>query len=355
MGLSAAYQLAGRGVDVLVVERSLPGLEASAANAGTLGIQNKPLALVPPVIRAIAMWQELARQSGIDLQYEKRGGFRLAHNAADVQKLEAGVRAQRALGVTVEMVYQPQLAREAPYLGSTVLAASYCPDDGMANPLAATRALVRASTSVGARIRNRCAVTAIEARGDQDFLVQTASGSIHCTTIICAAGAWNGDVARMVGIDLPITTDVLQVVTTDISPPLFPHILTHVRGNLTVKQARVTGKILIGGAWRGEGDRTTGIKRVRRDSLIGNLKWATQNVPGITQARLLRSWVGFEGRTPDKLLLSGPARSPRGFHVLGCSGGGFTVAPFAGLLAALYVLGEAPPMPVDRFHVGRYA
>jgi sarcosine oxidase subunit beta len=144
------------------------------------------------------------------------------------------------------------------------------------------------------------------------------------------------------------------VVTTDISSPLFPHIVTHVRGNLTVKQARVTGKILIGGAWRGEGDRTTGIKRVRRDSLIGNLKWATQNVPGIAQARLLRSWVGFEGRTPDKLLLSGPVRSPRGFHLLGCSGGGFTMAPFAGLLAAQYVMGEPPSMPVECFHVQRF-
>src|SRR5687767_922691 len=73
MGLSAAYQLARRGTDVLVLERAHPGLESSAANAGTLGLQNKALAALPLVQRAIEMWRQFTDELGVDVEYEKRG------------------------------------------------------------------------------------------------------------------------------------------------------------------------------------------------------------------------------------------------------------------------------------------
>ena len=353
MGLSAAYQLARRGADVIVLERGYPGLESSAANAGTLGLQNKPLPAIPLVLRAVDMWRRFTDELGVNVEYEKRGGFRLAHSADDVEKLEKGVIAQRALGVASEMVYQPELSRAAPYLGPGVLAASYCADDGMANPLASVRALLKGAVASGARIWNNHPVLGIEARGDHDFLVRVPRGLVRSRAVLSAAGAWNAAVARMVGVSLPLTTDVLQVVTTDLAPPIFPHIVTHVRGNLTLKQARGTGKVLIGGAWRGEGDPETGVKRVRRDSLIGNLAWACQNIPGIGRTSLLRAWVGLEGRTADKLLMCGSVGSPAGFHAVGCSGGGYTVSPVAGLIAAQEILGLPPELPFEPFQVRR--
>jgi len=353
MGLSAAYQLARRGADVLVLERTHPGLESSAANAGTLGLQNKALAALPLVQRAIEMWQEFTDELGVDVEYEKRGGFRLAHSPEDVEKLEKGVAAQRALGVNTEMVYQPELSRVAPYLGRDVAAGSYCPDDGMANPLASIRALLKGAVGQGVRIWINSPVLGIEAVGDREFLVRTPRGVVRCGAVLSAAGAWNVVVARMVGVSLLLTTDILQVVTTDAAPPIIPHIVTHVRGNLTVKQSRTGGKILIGGAWRGDGDPATGVKRVRRDNLIGNLAWACQNIPGIARASLLRAWVGFEGRTPDKLLVCGSVGSPAGFHVLGCTSGGYTISPAAGVVAAQKILGEPVSIAVDPFDVRR--
>jgi sarcosine oxidase subunit beta len=353
MGLSAAYQLARRGADVLVLERAYPGLESSAANAGTLGLQNKALAALPLVQGAIEMWRQFTDELGVDVEYEKRGGFRLAHSPEDVEKLEKGVAAQRALGVNTEMIYQPELSRVAPYLGGDVAAGSYCPDDGMANPLASIRALLKGAVGSGVRIWNNSPVLGIEGLGDHEFLVRTPGGVVRCVAVLSAAGAWNVVVARMVGVSLSLTTDVLQVVTTDAAPPVFPHIVTHVRGNLTVKQSRSTGKILIGGAWRGDGDPATGVKRVRRDNLIGNLAWACQNIPGISRASLLRAWVGFEGRTPDKLLVCGSVGSPAGFHVLGCTSGGYTISPVAGVVAAQQILGEATSFPVQAFDVRR--
>ncbi|MGH9348197.1 MAG: NAD(P)/FAD-dependent oxidoreductase [Vicinamibacterales bacterium] len=353
MGASAAFQLARHGMSVLLVDRSMPGSEASGATAGTLAVQNKKPDLIPIVLQSLDMWAELSDCLGSDVEYEVRGGFRLAHTDEDVERLEQAVKAQQALGAPVEMVYAPQLHAEAPYLAASVRAASYCPRDGMANPFATVRAFVRAGRALGVECWFNCAVTGADVRGDHDFALRTTRGPVSCSAVIAAAGAWNLEVARLVGVELPIHTELLQAIITDVGPAIFPHVVTHVRGNLTLKQQRVTGKILMGGAWPGQGDRQTGTKHVRRDSLLGNLKWATETIPAIRRSRLLRSWVGFEGRTPDKMLLCGPM-GPKGFYILGCSGGGFTLAPVAGRIAAEFVVFGAPRIACEELNVRRF-
>ncbi len=353
MGASAAFQLADNGQDVLLLEKSAAGLQASGANAGTLAVQNKKLEVIPLVLRSIDLWETLSERLEMDVEYEQRGGFRVAHTDEDAEALEKAVRDQRAQGATVEMVYPPRLFDEAPYLNRDIKAASYCLRDGMANPLATTRAFLTAAHRRGARLWQHSAVSGIEVHGDRDFTVHCERGAVRCPSVIIAAGTWINKLARMVGANLPLTTSVLQVSITTTGPTLFPHIVTHVRGNLTLKQQRTTGKIILGGGWPGEGDPESGVKRVTRESLMGHLRWITETIPGIGQRDLLRSWVGFEGRTPDKLLLSGPL-GPAGLHVLGCSAGGFTLCPIAGQIAADYVLTGDTQITDQRFNVERF-
>jgi sarcosine oxidase subunit beta len=341
MGLFAAWRIAENGVPVLVLERGVPGQEASAANAGTLALQNKPAGSLPVVLEAIRLWRRMSEDLEFDVQYERRGGFRVAHTPADVEKLERDVLAQLAHGLPVEVVHQPHLSKAAPYLNPEILAASYCDEDGMANPLATTRALMRACGRRGVTIRTQCGVLGITVRGSHDFLLQTTQGVVRATQVISAAGAWSADIAQLVGASLPLTSDVLMVATTVMTPPIFPHIISHVRGNLTAKQSALTGKMLIGGAWPGDGDRHSGRKQVRRESVIGNLRWAVESIPAIASTRLQRAWVGFEGRSPDRQLVAGPLDQVPGFFIIGCASGGFTVAPMAGALAAAHVSGAA--------------
>jgi sarcosine oxidase subunit beta len=353
MGASAAFHLAERGIATIVVERSVAGAEASGATAGTLALQNRPLPLIPFVQRAIDLWESLSDRLGMDVGYERRGGFRVAHTDDDIQRLEKAAATERALGLDVEMVCQPQLAADAPYLSTRIAAATFCARDGIANPFATLRAFITAARRRGASFWYATQVKGIQQTDDEQFLVETTRGTIRCSVVVAAAGAWNVDVARMVGISLPLTTASLQVITTDFGPALFPHVVYHVRANLTLKQQRTTGKIVIGGGWPGDGDPAVGVKRVRRDSLVGSLRWATNVVPGIANANVLRSWIGFESRTPDKALISGPV-GPRGFHVLGCSYSGFTLSPLAGQIAAEYIELGQPTVPCRELSVQRF-
>ena len=60
-----------------------------------------------------------------------------------------------------------------------------------------------------------------------------------------------GALCALAGVALPIRAEILQVAITDGGADLFPHILTHVRGNLTLKQQRATGSCAHGPGSKG--------------------------------------------------------------------------------------------------------
>lgn len=360
MGLSASWELSKRGIRVLCIDRSRPGGEASGSNAGTLAIQNKRLGAVPLALEGVRRWKGLSEELERDLEYEQRGGFRVAHSSEDVLKLEEAVDAQRALGVQVETVYPPSLFELAPYLSREVQAASYCADDGMANPFLAIRAYLAACRRRGVAFELDRGVESLDVHPDGSFTVRAAGLDVVCETVIAAAGAWITHLCRPLGIELPLFTKIQQVMITAPAPPLFPEIVTHIGGRLTLKQQSGVGKVLVGGGWPGDGGRNgdgSGDRvhhRLRRESVTGNLALALRTVPALAHTHLLRGWTGVEGRSPDRLPLVGSVGDPAGLHLLGCAAGGFTLAPVCGMLAAQHVVGEESPLSSEEISARRF-
>ena len=354
MGLFAAWHLSQRALRVICIEQAASGFQATAATAGTLAVQNKQVAAVPLVMRSIRMWQQLSSEIGFDVEYERRGGLRVAQTAEEVGRLEGVTNAHRAVGAPIEMIYAPQVFGLAPYLSRRVQAASYCAEDGMANPFAAVRGLERACRSAGVRFELNTPVTDVQERPDGTLFVRSAATTFVCRAAIVAAGAWIPKLLAPFNVHLPIVTRVQQVLITDTGPALFPHILTHVQETLTLKQQRLSGKVLVGGGWTGEGDRDSGVRRLVHENVLGNVQMALTVVPSLAQARLLRGWTGFEGRTPDRLPVLGPVREGSSLHVLGCASGGFTLAPVCGQIAADMVTGETCARSYEQFLVGRF-
>jgi sarcosine oxidase subunit beta len=116
----------------------------------------------------------------------------------------------------------------------------------------------------------------------------------------------------------------------------------------------VSGKVLIGGGWHGDHEPATGRHRVNVDNLKVNLLLAASIVPALAGLQVIRAWSGVEARSPDRLLVIGPVDSPRGLFVLCAAAGGFTVSPFAGELAARWIVSGDPNWPVERYRVGRF-
>lgn len=352
-GLVVGYHLARLGIDTMILDAGPIGAEASGANAGSIGVQNKPIRMQGITVRAAEAWASLHEVVGHDIGYERIGGFRIAHSDDDAARLRSQLPRQREAGVPVELVSATDLRREAAYLHDSVQLAAYCALDGLSNPLRTNLAYARAGREAGLRIRQGVPVHHIAQRRGS-FDLHTPDGKIAAERLLIAAGAWSAGLAAMIDVPLPLTWAVNTVTITEPGRDLIPHLVTHVRGNLTVKQHH--GRVLIGGAWRGDGDPFTAEKRVNLDSWRGNLGWASTAIPALRDFHILRAWAGIQANTPDRLFLMGPLEHAPGAFIFTGGSGGYTLAPHLGRCMAEWMTtserpADAAPMDVRRFQI----
>src|SRR5207249_2897423 len=125
MGCASALALAGEGLRVLVLEKSVPGAEASSAAAGILGAQTEvhepgPLFDLARLSRArYASWVERLRAAtGIDVGYRASGVLRVAFDDEGKKKITEEVAWQTSAGLDVETLDAAGIARLEPSISA---------------------------------------------------------------------------------------------------------------------------------------------------------------------------------------------------------------------------------------------
>lgn len=351
-GLATAWRLAQTGQRVTLLERRVPAGAASSSNAGTLAIQNKRPPLLPFFREALAEWETVSHELGAEIAYGKPGGFHIAATKADAERLRRNHEIHAALGLAGDWLEAAALRAEAPWLGSGIVAATRSPMDAHADPLRAGSAMAAAAQAAGALIRIGTELCAA-ARTGNGWGLETSAGRLHAGRVVIAAGPWTGRVAALFGASLPVHPSLIMLSVTEPAPRFMDRIVTHVAGNLTVKQVK-NGSCLIGGGWPGAGDFDAERPGIDPLMLQHNLRLATNVVPGLASLRLARSWANFEAQTPDGLPIFGAVPGQDGLFVTSPTAGGWTAAPLMGrLMARLIVTGEAAetlaPASADRF------
>ena len=146
MGCAVALRLAQRGLGVTVIERGIPGAEASSAAAGILGPQMEadgPGPLLDLGLRSRALYPALAAElreaTGIDVGYEKSGVLAVALDGASAAELTARRAWQMARGLRVEALSADAARALEPALGPEVRAALRFVDDAQVNARTTTR------------------------------------------------------------------------------------------------------------------------------------------------------------------------------------------------------------------------
>src|SRR5262249_53788020 len=135
-----------------------------------------------------------------------------------------------------------------------------------------------------------------------DFAVATPRRTVRGRRLVLAGGAWLRPLAKLMGVDFPITVRVNTVSVTARMPVAIRAIVGHALGLLTLKQAE-NGTMLIGGGWQGRGSPEQGWSAVDPDNLVGNLRLAQYAVPALAGAQIVRTWLGFEAHLPDMMPL----------------------------------------------------
>src|SRR4051812_26041053 len=251
MGCAIAYELAMRGVAATIVEQREVAASASGASAGGVRQQGRDLRELPLALRAIPRWPGLADQLGADIEYRRGGHLTLIEDEAILPAFAESIARQRSAGLDIRLAEPRDLATIMPGVASTVVAGSYTPEDGHANPILTTKAFADAAVRAGTHLRERTTVTGFRRAARGGFVgAETDAGTLPCRGAVNAAGAWAGEVARLAGTTVPLHPACYQMLITASAPHLLDPVVGCVGRPLSLKQVP-EGGFVVGGGWAG--------------------------------------------------------------------------------------------------------
>jgi sarcosine oxidase subunit beta len=354
IGLSAAFHLAAAGVrGVVVVERDRVGQGSSAKPLGGVRATFSDPGNILLGQRSLEAFERFSADFGADIGLRQVGYLFLCRTEEAVAEVEASTALQRSLGGSGRMVSPDEAVRLNPYLnGEALLAASFSPRDGYAEPGRVVAAYRCAATELGVRVCEGAEVLGIHRTGAQINAVATGLGSIRTSRVICAAGAWSAQVAAMVGVPLPVEPVRRQIGITppEGGLPTVPFTLDLA----TTLYFHNSGDGLLLGI-----SDTAQAPGFDRDF---SLEWqpafdraAAVVAPSLVGREFASGWAGLYENTPDHNALIGTSATVPGFsYATGFSGHGFLQAPAVGEVVRDLYLGREPFLDPAPFHADRF-
>jgi glycine oxidase len=355
MGCATALRLAQRGLSVTVVERGIPGAEASSAAAGILGPQWEAEGAGPLLdlgLRSRALYPsfaaELRELSGMDIGFAKSGLLEVALDEAGAQALAARRVWQLGRGLRAELLGPAEVRAAEPHLGPGVLAGLRLSDEGHLNARVLARALSQAAAIAGAKFLQGHYVRRVAVENNRVTGVELDGETLHARTVVIAAGSWSSLVEGG-GVPPPTVRPARgQMVAIEMRPPLFRHVIAaYGRGYLV---PRLDGTVLAGSTLEMVGYR----KEVTVAGLSDILGMVRALVPDLDQAPVVETWSNFRPYTDDHLPVLGRTSVEGLVLATGHYRYGILLTPITAQLITELVTTGTTSVDLAPFSVGRF-
>ena len=353
-GLSTAWQLAQRGVRVIVLEADYAGRHASGVNAGGVRTLGRHLAEIPLALASRALWHNLPELLGTDASFVASGQLKLAENDDELQQCRARVAELQAHGFTHEVLIDRQEVLELlPTVAPHVVGGIWVADDGYATPYRVVTAVRQAAERLGMVLHEQTPALSITQRGTR-WQVETRQGRFEADQLVVTAGAWAGRLAAEVGEPVPTYPQGLMLMVTHRVAPFCRQVLGATGRALSFKQFD-NGTVVIGGKLIGALDFEARHGEVDITRLVTSAQTVTDLFPHLRHLGINRAWSGIEAFTEDDLpVISGSSRASGLTYSFGYCGSGFQMSLGTGQRVAQLVLGESSPIDLAAFAIDRF-
>ncbi len=406
IGVTAAYELAGAGHEVVVVDRQPgPGLETSFANAGEvspgysapwagpgvplkaikwLAMHHRPLVIRPHVDWSMIRWSlamlrnctaaryeinktrmvrlaEYSRDSlralraatGIAYDERMRGTLQLFRTQKQLDGSADDIAVLRRSGVAFELLdragcirHEPALARVAEKIVGGLL----LPGDETGDCFKFTQRLAALATERGVDFRFGTTIASLARRGDKIVAVDTSTGRLDADAYLVALGSYSPLLLRPIGIRIPVYPVKGYSITLPIVDPTGAPESTVMDETHKVAVTRLGDRIRVGGTAELAGY-TLKLHEARRKTLSHVV---SDLFPGGGDPARAEFWCGLRPMTPDGTPVIGATPVTNLYLATGHGTLGWTMAAGTGRIMADLMSGRSAGIDLSGLTIARY-
>lgn len=405
MGCATAWELAERGLRVLVCDKAGLASQQSTRAWGFVRQQARDPAEVPLMMAAIPLWERLEQDLQLPLEWRQGGCLYLAESAQQRARHEAWLKVAAQFGLCTRVLSPAEVKALMPGIADAGLGALYTANDGQAEPRRVAPAYALRARERGAVFVEGCGVSGIDLAAGRICGVQTERGYVKTKHLLVAAGASSWRLLHSIGLELP--QQAVRCTVSRTSPG--PHVgaqsfighgigirqradgsfnladetqadidlsldylraakwyLPHLPENRASFAFKLNGKLLhdlrqrlpgselrANGPVLGERDPQVAVNQCRVLGAQSNLAKA---FPALRDVKVVESWAGLIDVLPDGIpVLDAPSEVPGLLVATGFCGHGFAMGPIVGQLMRQWLLDGQPGLDLHAFRLRRFA
>nr|WP_047167852.1 FAD-binding oxidoreductase [Sphingomonas sp. Y57] len=350
IGAAIGYELAKRGADVTILDRTGPAAGATGDSFAYLNASTKASSRPYFGLNWLGMagWRAWQQEPGAALPLRWGGAVYWREGAAATQLLAASLGTVRGWGYAGRAVDGAAIRRLLPSVTATGdPQGAFFPEEGSVDPAEAVAALLARARQLGARTVFPAEVIGLVVASGQVRGVRTRDGELTADAVVIAAGLGSGALAQSLGVPLPLTSSPGILVHTRPQPPLLDRLVF--APHSTIRQT-VDGRIVSSSSGHEGGGGSGDPAAIGRAILAG----AADYLPQLRDSAIDRVTIGQRVLPGDGFPIVGFASKVDGLYVA-VTHSGVTLAPVLGRWAATEILDGIRVDLLDGFRPTRFS
>jgi sarcosine oxidase subunit beta len=335
IGMATANYLSQANIKLAVIERKYLGSGSTGRCIGGIRQQFSTPASIRLMQESLQLFEQMEEEFPRGIEFHRGGYLFLAHEPGMVEVFEKNIAVQRKENVNVSLLSPEEVKDVVPCVNTDgLLAGAYCPDDAQAFPFPVLHGYWNRITQRGGDFYLANPVDSIEK--NKHFTLILADGTVlESAKVVLCAGPWTGQMAKTMGLDLPLFPERHEAVITERIPAFFEPMIVDYRSDGCYFHQLISGQVI---ACYTPVPNVPGIHEdVTFEFMVEIGRRMSRLVPDLKKSAVLRNWSGSYTMTPDGNPIVDESEIEGLYIASGMSGHGFMFGPAIGKHLAQFI------------------
>jgi len=351
IGMATANYLSQNNIKLAVIERKYIGSGSTGRCIGGIRQQFSTPAAIRLMQENLELFAQMDEEFQTSVEFHRGGYLFLAHNKQMVDVFKKNIEIQKKEKVNVSLLTPEEVEKVVPGINTDgLLAGAYCPDDAQAFPFPILNGYREKISGRNGEFFLDNPV--LDIKKEKHFLLTLKDGStLEVAKVLLSAGPWTGELAKKLGLDLPLFPERHEAVITERIPQFFEPMVVDYRADGCYFHQLISGQVI---ACYTPVPNVPGIREDVSFEFLPQVAWRMSRlVPALKKASILRNWSGSYTMTPDGNPIVDESEIEGLYIASGMSGHGFMFGPAIGKHLAHFITSGQWGADLSEFSIDR--